>query len=312
MKKIRVLVVDDAAFIRDLVKKTVRSKFPHFLVEEAINGRKAQSLLEKQRYDLVLCDWEMPELSGLELLQWMRNERSLDTPFIMVTSRGDRDNVVAAVQSGVSEYIGKPFSSDALLKKIIKVLSRRHSASDLRGSSRPDTPGGSAEVLTGGSATHAASVSVLTQSRPAPSPPPSPAATEASSSVAALTGAATTPAPAPKGAGKSGARGSSAQLRFPDMTVDCVVQALSLKEVKAVIRRGERIPQLLSQAVVDLEQGEEREVARINGYISKLEAAEQKMDSALIAISIRFVDDDPQKMEYLSKMIAMGTGKQYF
>ncbi|WP_426415615.1 response regulator [Aestuariirhabdus sp. LZHN29] len=307
MKKIRVLVVDDAAFIRDLVKKTVRGHFPHFVVEEAVNGRKAQSMLEKQPYDLVLCDWEMPELSGLELLQWMRSERSLDTPFIMVTSRGDRDNVVAAVQSGVSEYIGKPFSSESLLKKIIKVLSRRHSAEDLSGGGRPEAPKGSADALTGAGATHGDSVSALTRSPPPAAPK---AQSVAVASVAALTGNTAPAPPAPQE--KSGSKGATAQLRFPDMTVDCVIQALSLKEVKAVIRRGERIPELLSQAVVDLEQGDAQEVARINGYVSKLEAAEQKMDSALIAIHVRFVDDDPQKMEYLSKMIASGTGKKYF
>ncbi|MCL6414330.1 response regulator [Aestuariirhabdus sp. Z084] len=309
MKKIRVLVVDDASFIRDLVKKTVRGQFPHFVVEDAINGRKAQVMLQKDPYDLILCDWEMPELSGLELLQWMRNEQSLDTPFIMVTSRGDRDNVVAAVQSGVSEYIGKPFSSEALLKKIIKVLSRRHSAEELRGSGKPDPmPTGSAGALTGG--THAGSVSALTQSA---APQPAPSAPAQNESVSALTGGASVPPPSPTPASqKTGSKGSAAQLRFPDMTVDCVIQALSLKELKAVIRRGDTIPELLSQAVADLEQADDQEVARINGYVSKLEAAEPKMDSALITIHIRFVDDDPQKMEYLSKMIAGGTGKKYF
>jgi CheY-like chemotaxis protein len=90
MSKVSVLVVDDAPFIRDLVKKSLRNHFPGIHIEEAINGRKAQQMLAKQDFDLILCDWEMPELSGLELLSWCRSEERLKTtPFVMVTSRGD-------------------------------------------------------------------------------------------------------------------------------------------------------------------------------------------------------------------------------
>ena len=70
MSKVNVLVVDDASFIRDLVKKCLRNYFPGMRIEDAINGRKAQAMLAKEAFDLVLCDWEMPEMSGLELLTW--------------------------------------------------------------------------------------------------------------------------------------------------------------------------------------------------------------------------------------------------
>ena len=125
MSKVSVLVVDDATFIRDLVKKGLRDNFPGVQIEEAINGRKAQQMLSRQVVDLILCDWEMPEMSGLELLTWCREQDNLKTtPFIMVTSRGDKENVVQAIQAGVSDFIGKPFSNEQLVTKVKKALSR--------------------------------------------------------------------------------------------------------------------------------------------------------------------------------------------
>ena len=125
MSKVTVLVVDDASFIRDLVKKGLRDHFPGIQIEEAINGRKAQQMLARTPVDLILCDWEMPEMSGLELLTWCRAQDTLKTtPFVMVTSRGDKENVVQAIQAGVSDYIGKPFSNDQLVTKVKKQLAR--------------------------------------------------------------------------------------------------------------------------------------------------------------------------------------------
>ena len=125
MSKVSVLVVDDAPFIRDLVKKGLRNYFPGIHIEDAVNGRKAQVLLERQAFDLVLCDWEMPEMSGLELLTWCRGQDNLKAlPFIMVTSRGDKENVVQAIQAGVTDFIGKPFTNEQLLTKVKKALAR--------------------------------------------------------------------------------------------------------------------------------------------------------------------------------------------
>ena len=125
MSKVSVLVVDDAPFIRDLIKKGLRSHFPGIRIEDAVNGRKAQQMLDRDSFDLILCDWEMPEMSGLELLTWCRTQDALKTtPFIMVTSRGDKENVVQAIQAGVSDFIGKPFSNEQLTSKVRKALGR--------------------------------------------------------------------------------------------------------------------------------------------------------------------------------------------
>ena len=138
MSKVSVLVVDDAPFIRDLVKKGLRGHFPGIVIEEAVNGRKAQQLLARESFDLILCDWEMPEMSGLELLTWCREQDSHKiTPFIMVTSRGDKENVVQAIQAGVSDFIGKPFSNEQLITKVKKALSRAGKLQALMSSAPP-------------------------------------------------------------------------------------------------------------------------------------------------------------------------------
>ena len=125
MSKVSVLVVDDASFIRDLVKKCLRNYFPGIRIEDAVNGKKAQALLAREAFDLVLCDWEMPEMSGLELLTWCREQDNLKTmPFVMVTSRGDKENVVQAIQAGVSGYVSKPFTNEQLLTKVKQALNK--------------------------------------------------------------------------------------------------------------------------------------------------------------------------------------------
>ncbi|RMR60163.1 Response regulator, partial [Pseudomonas cichorii] len=126
MSKVSVLVVDDATFIRDLVKKGLRNYFPGIHTEDAVNGRKAQALLVRETFDLILCDWEMPEMSGLELLAWCREQDSYlkTVPFIMVTSRGDKENVVQAIQAGVTDFVGKPFTNEQLLTKVKKALAK--------------------------------------------------------------------------------------------------------------------------------------------------------------------------------------------
>ena len=294
MSKVSVLVVDDATFIRDLVKKGLRDHFPGVQIEEAVNGRKAQQMLSRQAVDLILCDWEMPELSGLELLTWCREQDNLKTtPFIMVTSRGDKENVVQAIQAGVSDYIGKPFSNEQLVTKVKKALQRAGKLQALMSSAPPKmlSSGGFANdslaALTGGKA-------------------------EVVKPVAAPVAAATfaKPAAAPAKAPPSG-RGQG-QLRLPDGTMACAIKALSLKEALLVVMRTEQLPQVLESAVLDLEQGEAAETARLNGYLHAVAAFEPKPDSEWLQLTFRFVDRDPQKLDYLSRLIARGTAQKHF
>lgn len=300
MSKVNVLVVDDAPFIRDLVKKGLRSHFPGIRIEEAVNGRKAQQLLERERFDLILCDWEMPEMSGLELLTWCRaQERLKAVPFIMVTSRGDKENVVQAIQSGVSDFIGKPFSNEQLTSKVRKALGR---------AGKLDALAASAPVRNASTGMANDSLAALTGGRAEVVKPAASAATLAAATQPALAAAVV---PVDRPAATTGSR-SQGQLRLGSGSLACVIKALSLKEALLVVKRGEQLPQVLESAVLDLEQGEGGEVARLNGYLHAVAAFEPKPDSEWLQLSFRFVDRDPQKMDYLSRLIARGTAQRHF
>ena len=92
-------------------------------VEEASDGSEALSKLRAGNFGLVISDWNMAPMTGLELLQEVRQDARLKTlPFIMITAESKTENVVAAKQAGVSNYIVKPFNAETLRGKIEKVL----------------------------------------------------------------------------------------------------------------------------------------------------------------------------------------------
>ncbi len=298
MSKVSVLVVDDASFIRDLVKKCLRNYFPGIKLEDAVNGKKAQAILMRETFDLVLCDWEMPEMSGLELLTWCREQPHLKAmPFVMVTSRGDKENVVQAIQAGVSGYVSKPFTNEQLLNKVKQALHKV---------GRLDALVASAPTKMN-SAFGNDSLSALTGGKP--------------EAVRAAPAAAAAPAPS-KGllnsppvkapvAAPAGGRGQG-QLRLSSGNQQCVIKALSIKEALLVVRRGEVLPQVLESAVLDLEQGDNAEVARLNGYLHAIVAHEPRPDSDWLQLTFRFIDQDAQKMDYISRLIARGTAQKHF
>ncbi|MBS8240424.1 response regulator [Marinobacter lipolyticus] len=288
MAMLKALVVDDASFVRDLVKRTVRQRFPVIETTDAQNGRRAQSLMSRTTFDLILCDWEMPEMSGLELLQWMRQQSQYEkVPFIMITSRGDKDHVVEAVKEGVSEYLGKPFSPDGLSKKIIKVMGRR----------LKDVMDRSGKSMDGPADAFKESAALLTQKRaPAPEAP----ARNAGPAASPLLGA-TAAKPEPKAAARGAM--SVASVRFADSTLNSVVKDINLTEVRVIARRDQDFPGILDQAVVDIEIAE-GQMARLNGYVHQLQAVDKRQDTDFVSVTIRFVDEDPKKLEDLSRFVA--------
>lgn len=298
MSKVSVLVVDDASFIRDLVKKCLRNYFPGIKIEDAVNGKKAQSILMRETFDLVLCDWEMPEMSGIELLTWCREQAHLKAmPFVMVTSRGDKENVVQAIQAGVSGYVSKPFTNEQLLNKVKQALHKI---------GRLDALIASAPTKMN-SAFGNDSLSALTGGKPeAVKPAVAPVA--AAPSKGLLNSA---PVAAAASAAPAGGRGQG-QLRLSSGTQQCVIKALSIKEALLVVRRGDVLPQVLESAVLDLEQGENAEVARLNGYLHAIVAYEPKPDSDWLQLTFRFIDQDAQKLDYISRLIARGTAQKHF
>lgn len=310
MSKVSVLVVDDASFIRDLVKKCLRNYFPGIKIEDAVNGKKAQAMLAREAFDLVLCDWEMPEMSGLELLTWCRGQEALKAmPFVMVTSRGDKENVVQAIQAGVSGYVSKPFTNEQLLTKVKQALNKVGKLDTLMNSAptKMNSAFGndSLSALTGGKAEV-----VAPAARPAA--PAAPAAAAPAPAAAPSRGLLNSPpVKAPAAAAASGGRGQG-QLRLPGGTQPCVIKALSIKEALLVVKRTENLPQVLDSAVLDLEQGENAEVARLNGYLHAVVAHEPKPDSDWLQLTFRFVDQDAQKLDYISRLIARGTAQKHF
>jgi CheY-like chemotaxis protein len=299
MSKVSVLVVDDASFIRDLVKKCLRNYFPGMRIEDAINGKKAQALLARETFDLVLCDWEMPEMSGLELLTWCREQDNLKAmPFVMVTSRGDKENVVQAIQAGVSGYVSKPFTNEQLINKVKQALHKVGKLDSLMSIAATKTQSAygndSLNALTGGKA------AVVAPSAPAPA---------AAAPARGLLNSP--PVKAPVAAGAGGGRGQG-QLRLPNGIQQCVIKALSLKEALLVVKRTDTLPQVLDSAVLDLEQGDNAETARLNGYLHAIVAHEPKPDSDWLQLTFRFVDQDAQKLDYVSRLIARGTAQKHF
>ncbi|MFJ4344912.1 response regulator [Pseudomonas sp. NPDC089401] len=293
MSKVNVLVVDDAPFIRDLVRKCLRNAFPGMVIEDAVNGRKAMAMLAKETFDLVLCDWEMPEMSGLELLTWCRQQPEMkNLQFIMVTSRGDKENVIQAIQAGVSDFVGKPFTNEQLLTKVKKALTKIGKLDSLMA-------GGQARV---NSAFANDSLSALTGGKPEAVKVAAPAAAKPLLNA---------PKPQSAAAAAQSGRGQG-QLRLASGTQPCVIKALSLKEALLVVRRSAALPQVLEGAVLDLEQGESAEVARLNGYLHAIAALEPKPESDWLQLTFRFVDQDAQKLDYLSRLIARGTQQKHF
>ncbi len=282
---LKFLVVDDATFIRDMIKKQLRDAYPGCQISDSPSALKAQTMLKTQKVDLILCDWEMPGMTGEEFLRWLREQpQHQDVPFIMVTSRGERDFIVKAVQAGVSDYLGKPFKPDMLIGKVDKQL--RKAGKDL------SLPERSANGLLPGIA--GASIALLTgQSATAPTKP--------AAEPTAFNFSASPPAAAAKP--KAVARGQ-AQLKFPGFDTTCVIKDISLQLLSGLIKRETQLPTILEPVVISIFEVDGGDVARLNGYVHSIQAAENRIDASILKLVIRFVDDDPAKLDLLSRYIA--------
>ncbi|MDY0322123.1 MAG: response regulator [Arcobacteraceae bacterium] len=117
----KILVADDSATIRKiLVNVLTELGYPKDSICEASDGAKAWNLLCQHKYDLLLTDWNMPLMSGLELVKKTRtiSKSNRNLPIIMITTEGSKDEVLEALKAGVSNYIVKPFNKDVLKNKI--------------------------------------------------------------------------------------------------------------------------------------------------------------------------------------------------
>ncbi len=120
----RILVVDDFSTMRRIVRNILRQLGFNNIVE-ADDGSTAWEVLNKDQVDFIVSDWNMPNMSGIELLRKVRSsEEFADLPFLMVTAEAQQENIIEAVQAKVSNYIVKPFTAETLAQKIDKIFGK--------------------------------------------------------------------------------------------------------------------------------------------------------------------------------------------
>nr|WP_245399657.1 response regulator [Atopomonas sediminilitoris] len=132
MQRKHLLIVDDVGSVRSLCKGFLR-ELGFENVHEAIDGKAAVQFLRHHAAHLVICDWNMPNMSGLELLEAVRADPNIhDIPFLMITGTADVERVKQAIAAGVSDYILKPFQPNQLGFKVARALSGSKYESDGR------------------------------------------------------------------------------------------------------------------------------------------------------------------------------------
>ncbi len=121
----RILVVDDFSTMRRIVKGILK-RLGYREIDEAEDGQMALKRLKESKYQLIICDWNMPVMTGLDLLKAVRSDEELKAiPFLMVTAEAKKENILEAIQAGVSNYIVKPFTEEVLSKKLEDIFKSR-------------------------------------------------------------------------------------------------------------------------------------------------------------------------------------------
>ncbi len=120
-KDIKILVVDDLPMIRNIVKD-ILAKLGYINVKDAENGMQALEKAKLEKFDLILLDWNMPVMQGIDVLRELRKtEVYKNTPIIMITAEAEKEKVIAAIKEGVTDYIVKPFKPSTLKEKLESV-----------------------------------------------------------------------------------------------------------------------------------------------------------------------------------------------
>lgn len=125
--KIKVLVVDDFPTMRRIIKNLLK-QIGFENIDEAENGEDALRKLKGGDYGLVVSDWNMPVMEGIELLRKVRSDPQLkEIPFLMVTAEAEKEKVIEAIKAGVDNYIVKPFTGEVLKEKLEKIAQKKPS-----------------------------------------------------------------------------------------------------------------------------------------------------------------------------------------
>lgn len=118
----KILIVDDMVTMRRIVKNVLK-QLGFSNIDEAENGQDGLQKLKTRKYDFVVSDWNMPVMTGIEMLRAIRADEQLKAiPVLMVTAEAQQRNLVEAVQAGVSNYIVKPFTAETLQEKLAKIF----------------------------------------------------------------------------------------------------------------------------------------------------------------------------------------------
>jgi two-component system chemotaxis response regulator CheY len=118
----KILIVDDFSTMRRIVRNLLK-QLSFNNVDEAEDGDVALEKLKEGSYDFVITDWNMPNMTGLELLKAIRSDDSLKAlPVLLITAEAEKENVVLAAEAGVNDYIVKPFTGDVLQQKINRIF----------------------------------------------------------------------------------------------------------------------------------------------------------------------------------------------
>lgn len=120
----KVIVVDDSSVMRQIIKNNLKQLgFEQSNLVDAEDGEQALKKISEDPIDLVISDWNMPKMTGIEFLRAVRSDGGLkELPFLMVTSEADKEKIMEAVQAGVNQYIVKPFNATQLEEKIKEIF----------------------------------------------------------------------------------------------------------------------------------------------------------------------------------------------
>ncbi len=283
---IRILVVDETAFARDSLKRSLRRFLSDVEVFDAPNGSRALPLLRANKMNIVIADWELPEMSGEELLRWVRNDETYQKiPFIIVSSITDKSMVMNAVQAGASDFMAKPFSPDELQKKVVKQLAKI----GYRPKQKGNGSAGSLETLTSG-------VRKPTVMKPR----------KIESADSFFKNKKPSSADVLTGGTKKGGFNGSALLLIGQQRVRCEVNDLSLTGINLIAERPDPMFTVFDSAKIEIADDKANILATLNVYIHMLQAYDQRPDSSKIKLTARFINNKPEQMKEISRVIAKG------
>ena len=117
-----IITVDDSSTMRRIIKNTVQ-KLGFETILEAGNGVEALEVMSKNKVDMIVTDWNMPEMDGLTFVKAVRaKDEYKDLPILMITTEAAKEDILTALRSGVNNYVVKPFTPETLQEKVFKLL----------------------------------------------------------------------------------------------------------------------------------------------------------------------------------------------